>query len=421
MPHRLRVLAAALASLLLYGCGPRVGEPAPRLADVLSRLDSLVRSAPERAELRDIGFGASAERPGGDPDLPIRSIRIRGEDWDEGDPVVQVLGCMHGNEPLGAGLALALAELALGLDARSPPESLAGLALDILPVANPRGYEADSRFAYDGSAEAYVDPNRAFTMDYGPGQAGPAPTLREAAVLADDAANEHYAISISLHTGAYLVCVPWDYIGTTAWGDPAQTAYTLGDYVDSYSPAHPWLLARGASYAALVEAATGGRAGSFPLVQGYDWYYAGGTYGDWLYLRLGTASFTIELSPFQGADSAGEEDIAWAAAVHLDALTSLASAARLGASGLVLAPAGSGAPARVEARPVSAAKAPWIDPVVYLPFAYSDPASGSFRIPLQTGRWELTASAEGYAPVSATVEIDISGVRDDLSLQFTAP
>jgi len=420
MCARPRILAFLLVATLACSCRARIEDPAPALAEILSRLDSLAQSAPDRAEIRGLGLGASPEHPAGDSRYPIRSIRIRGDGWIPGGPVAQVLGSMHGNEPLGAALALELAELALGLGGSTPPDSLAGLALDILPVANPRGYVADSRYAYDAAAGILVDPNRAFPMDYGPGQPGAAPTLAEAAILAADAASEGYALSVSLHTGAFLACVPWDYIGTTASaGTPAS--YSLGGYVDSYSPAHPWLLARGAAYAALVEAATGGAAGSFPLVQGYDWYWAGGTYGDWLYLRLGTAAFTIELSPFQGALSAGEEETAWAKAVHLDALAALVSAASLGVSGRVLGPDGEGIAARVEARPALAAKAPWIDPVAYIPFALSDPGTGSFRIPIQAGSWKLSASAGGYAAVSKDVDIGLSGIAIDQDMQFVQP
>ena len=430
-PLRATLLALALLPALLAGCRGPVAEEGSPLDAVLDRLEGLAAAEPSRASLRRIGLGASAAFPDGDPALPIESIRVVGASWKAGDPVVQVLGSMHGNEPLGAELCLSLAELALGPGDEKTPAALARVALDILPVANPRGFAEGSRYLY-ATDDPYVDPNRSFPMDYLPAAAGSTasgtlPSHPEIRALAGDAASERYAISISLHTGDYRICIPWDYIGTVDYGDTVGigtgTPYAegLGSYVNLYSPAHPWFVARGAAYAALVEAAAGEAPGSFPAVQGYDWYYAGGTYGDWLYLKLGTAPFTIELSGLQGGDSVLPEVVTAAKGAHLDALVVLVAAARLGLGGSVKdAVTKAAVAARVEARPAASSRAPsWTDPVEYLPFALAH-EDGTFRIALQPGRWELSVSAPGYATATRAVAIGDSGSLEGVAISLAS-
>jgi hypothetical protein len=411
---------AALASLLSAGCGAKEALPGARpLAEIHEAMRTLAAAYPELASVSALGYGASLSLPGGDPAYHILALELGSAPTGSFRPAVQLVGAIHGDEEVGAELAIAVAEdlcASYGSDGAST-RLLDGFTLTVIPVANPWGYELGSR-----NNALSVDLNRNFPWGWGyEGWDGAAPLDQpESRVLADNAADKRYTLSIALHTGARRISVPWDYIGTTwSWSPQgAINSYTLGDYIDLYSPAHALFAARGAAYAALVESATGSAPGSYPVVQGFDWYFAGGTLADWLYGEMGCAAYTVELSTLKDWKERTASQAHALIDEHEAAILALLASAGAGARGRVLDSSGNGAEARVEARPSIAAKVPGPDPVEYLAFALSGGSSGRFLVPLPSGYWELTAAriSDGATSASAIVYVNEYGSSEEATL-----
>lgn len=394
------LLLAMGFGVFAWSCKDQIVDAGPAarpLSEVYSKLQALASLHSGMAAVTTLGHGASSSHPSGDSSLPILALEIATPEALAGSngissPRVEVVGVFHGDEQIGSELALALADDILsGYGSGTPADRLGrSTLLTIVPVANPWGYANSVR-----TTETGVDVNRDFSWPYAyePGYAG-SPTFMttpESQALAIDARAKHYAISVELHSGSYRISLPWDYLPTSSTNSPI---YTTGQYVDLYAPAQLLFQARGAAYAASVVAATGGAPGDFPVVEGCDWYYVGGSFADWLYGILGCPGYTIELSPLKdwlGRSGADRDAVVGA---HEAALISLLRSATLALDGRVVDASGNPAAAKVTATPAGpAARALSSAPIAYTAFGLSDAVTGSFRISVPDGYWSLTATA----------------------------
>ena len=393
--------APALAVLLAaVSCVPSASSPAAarQLTEIYAATRSLAAQYPLWASVATLGYGASVASPDGDHSLPILALEIRapgvaaGTAAGDAAPAVELVGCMHGDEQIGAELSLDVAAKLLAAYANADT-SVTGTvarseALTIVPVANPWGYNASVR-----TNAASVDLNRDFSWPFVQEGADPALyiTTPETKALAADATSKHYAIVICLHSGAYCISLPWDYLGTSSDGSSGTTSYSVGDFLTRYAPSYVFFEARGSAYAALVESSAGQAPGSFPVVEGEDWYYAGGTYPDWLYGARGCPGYTVEVSPHVGWTARPASEGEAVIAMHEAALINLLASAGMGATGSVVDSAGKAITAKVTATPIAEQpKALFPAPIPYTAFGLSN-AAGSFHIALPPGRWSLTA------------------------------
>ncbi|MCB9793255.1 MAG: succinylglutamate desuccinylase/aspartoacylase family protein [Alphaproteobacteria bacterium] len=222
---------------------------------VVAELEALSEAWPERAELIDLGRSVEGR--------PLLALRV----GTAGAPAIRVIGGHHGDERPSVELALAIAE-ALLTEAPGFEGLVDSREVWILPLLNPDGLEAGTRYNADG-----VDLNRNYDFQWSAGSvgAGPAafsePETRAARRLALLAAP---MASLSLHTGAENIGYVYN--------------YTEQDSVEE------------ARLAALAEAyvADCGRLG-FEAVQGAEWYITHGDATDWAFGRAGTLDFTVEL------------------------------------------------------------------------------------------------------------------------------
>jgi hypothetical protein len=426
------------------------GPGARTLAEVYETLDILGGHYSDRLVLTTIGYGASADFPvggaseggtagdptggetgsearaiAGDPDLPIRLVVWKDPGAQQpawGLIPIRITAAIHGNEELGTELALALLEKAC----RDNPPELAGLELHVIPVANPYGYLHTTRYNYHT-----VDLNRNFTWAWGyeSFQGTAALDQPESRVLADHAGSRTFALSLSLHTGAYRIVMPWDYLGTTdtlatSLDPQAPPAFPIEDYLSQYSPAHGFLLAWAAEFAWIVEDSFP-ELGSFPVSQGFDWYFAGGTETDHLYMELGVPAFTVELSPYKYWKTRIAEERELLVQGHLQALLAMLAGSRQGIHGRILGEPDLGVETRVNAVRVvdgvegqRAISGP--EPVPYTSFGLVSTSDGSFHIPLGAGTYQLTVVRDGIelGGSSATVEY---GAGKYVELDIIAP
>jgi hypothetical protein len=375
---------------------PEPGVAARPLPEIQAAMRELAAEYPDHARVVTLGYGGSAAKPGGDPSLPVLALEIespaaKARVASGAIPLrVQLVGVFHGDEQIGAEVALDVAATILGsAGTGSATEGLLdSAALTIVPVANPFGYEANTRVTESGT-----DLNRCFPWPFG-WESGIAPErtylgVPEALALAKDGEDKRYAMSVLLHSGSYCIAIPWDYIGTTEGG---SSTYSLDEYRSRYAPAHSLFAANSAAYGSRVESEAG--SGSFPAIEGYDWYYVGGSYADWLYGALGCPGYTVELDPLKSWTSRREDVGTAVIRRHRQALLELLATAGQGAQGRVSSAAGIGIPSRVEARPLAAGDRGLPAPLPYVAFGLTD-TSGAFRITLPQGSWRLVATAIG--------------------------
>jgi hypothetical protein len=329
---------------------------------------------------------------------------------------------MHGDEQIGAEVALDLARRVCASYAARDGGAADALArsvrLVILPVADPWGYENDRRGNFRGTN---INRNFDWAWDYAEASergaaAGDSP---EAAALALDARLERYSLAVALHSGDYRITLPWDYIPTSSSSpsSPAQN-YSLGEFIDRYSPAYELFVARGAEYVGAVRASGGGPPGVFSMIEGCDWYAVCGSYADWLYMTLGCPCYTVELAAgkswttLQGATLGAS-----VLQAHGAALVGLLSSAGMGARGRVATAGGTAVPAaRVTATALPAAASRALpDPVPYSAFAVADD-EGYFYLALPPGNWSLAATSGGASSAAARVAVGAEGYSASIEL-----
>jgi hypothetical protein len=367
---------------------------------VYGTLRALAAEYPSLASVATLGCAASEAGAGGDASLPILALELRGSSArDYSKPIAELVGAMHGDEQIGAELALDLASKILAAGAGGT--ILASMDLTVVPVSNPWGYENDSRYNRDT-----VDLNRNFDWAWTYGDAdtckgSSAMSELESKAIAADAKAKLYDLAITMHSGAFCISLPWDYIATSS----TEYDYSDAQYLNLYSPAQALFDEQGAAYASLVGTVQG--PGSFSSTQGGDWYIVCGSYADWLYGTLGCPGYTVELAPYYNWDSQPASLGAEVLAAHEKAMLGLLASARLGARGRVTRSLAAVSLALVKAAPSPAGKSVNPPPEPYTACAYSN-QDGYYYIPLPEGSWSLTASSGGVesAAAAATVLAD---------------
>jgi len=275
---------------------------------------------------------------------------------DGAEPEVRLSSTMHGDEVVDMVMLINLAEYLTtnyGQPGYDDVTALVdGYEIHIMPLNNPDGMVAGSRYNADG-----VDLNRNFLV--------PAGTQSVLAVenqqFMDYALGHHFVISQNGHGGALLVNYPWDYTPIRAPDDAALIKLSL-EYSTTNLPMYN---------------------GSFPqgITNGYDWYVAYGSLQDWVYDQTDCIDLTIEVSNTkwpQASTLAGYWDD------NRQSLLNFVKAARYGVNGVVTA-SDSGLP--LDALVTVTGNAMTVR---------TDPDNGDYYKLLDTGSYDLTFSADGY-------------------------
>jgi hypothetical protein len=192
---------------------------------------------------------------------------------------------------------------------------------------------------------------------------------------------------------------PWDYIGTRSSNSPDYPSYTEETYLSLYSPVHEFLLSKAIVYDQHVEAAFTNTSG-FGVLQGFDWYFAGGTETDYLYGQLGVPAYTIELSSYKYWKTRSGTERMILVEGHLKALLAMLATSSQGIHGRLLEWSGQDGETRVTAVRLvddtgGARLLSGPDPVEYTCFGLVSAADGSFHIPLAAGTYQLTVVRDG--------------------------
>ena len=293
----------------------------------------------------------------------------------EDEPAFKYIATMHGDEPVGTELCLYFIDLLLteyGSDPRIT-ELIDNTAIAIMPLMNPDGREAASRY----NAQ-YLDLNRRFPhypADY-TGTAYDGEPLHDAGrppevahVMRWTAANR-FVLSANFHTGALVVNYPYDEDGVRSGTEaPTPDDALFQDVSRRYSFYNlpMWNSSR------FQDGITNGSA----------WYAIFGSMQDWNYRYIACNEVTIELSDVK-RPAASTLPQFWED--NRESMLAYLEAVQIGVRGLVTdALTGDPLDARItiegNAQPV-----------------FTDPDVGNYHRMLLPGMYTITVESDGYQP-----------------------
>ncbi len=294
----------------------------------------------------------------------------------ENEPEVHFIGTIHGDEPLGTVLSLRLIDYLIG---RYGSDEQVTRLIDeteiwIMPVMNPDGMEAGSRFNAAGA-----DLNRDFPDPAHELTAVAEGRQPETVAVMNWAQAHTPALAANFHSGTLVVNYPWD-------------SDMDGDNATEYEAAPDDALFR---FIAGVYASNNPliMSGPFPegITNGSNWYPIRGGMQDWLYRYHGCLALTVELSE-GGYPDPSVFDEYWEA--NRSAMLAYMELARIGVHGIVT-DAETGEPLAAQIR------VDGIDTIMY-----SDPEFGDYHRMLLPGEYVIQFTADGYRSVSHSVVVD---------------
>lgn len=336
-------------------------------ATVVSRLQTLAQTYPDLCRLLQIGTSVDGRSL-------LALVISDNPRTEEDEPEVRLVGGIHGDERLGMTIAYDFAEWLLLHHGGTDADGIRATALVndmeiwVLPLLNPDGYEANTRYNSNS-----VDLNRSFPDGIQDGvgsvyaEGAPDTTGREpetAAFMAWTAAHR-FTLGATLHTGAELVCYPY---GNNAAGTSTYSA-TPDDslYIElsqAYADNHATM------------ATSGTFAGG--IINSCDWYRVIGELPDWAYRYTGSLEVTVELDQ-QDSPPEGE---AWLA--NQESLFAFMDYARRGIRGVVR-DAVTGTPLAAVVQITGNSRE-----------MYTDPEVGDYHRVLLPSTYEVSVAADGY-------------------------
>lgn len=344
--------------------------------ELKTELESLVLAFPEISRIETAGLSTFGRE--------LIWLKISDNiNSQEDEPEVHYIGTMHGDEPVGQEILLALIEYILnnyGIDGRVT-DLVNETEIWIMPLMNPDGLTSGSRYTAN-----VVDLNRNF----------PDPVLAQVGLVREpetkaimDWASDHSPVlAANFHSGALVVNYPWDGV------DP--------DNPGRLSPDHDLFIHLSRTYADQNPAILNS---GFPdgISLGYEWYSIYGGMQDWAYDTYGIKEVTIEIStikkpPVSDLPQIWEENRA--------ALLAYMEEALIGVRGLVTS-ADTGLPL---------AATIWVQGNSQEVF--TDPDVGDYHRLLLPGDYTLTFEAEGYEEAVMDVTVT-SGTATRLDITLT--
>ncbi len=294
-------------SLLLYfsfilSCSGEGGESTPAYQyhtpeEVLTFLDEVVLNYPSIAALESVGAGLSEDG------RPIRAIVISDNPTvQEGEPSIRLTGGIHGSEKITVELMIRFIEYLVSNYNKPGSEEITDLInsryIVIIPVMNPDGLAAGNRF----NSRA-VDLNRNFSYAWEAGVShGDYPfSEAESQAIRDFSTSNIFHLSVTYHSGAVVLNLPFDYGAEHATTPVVPDENTL---VRSFGLAYSesGLFLDNPDVMSSVYSYNG-------IINGGDWYIAYGSLQDWSYKVTGCLDLTIEVARRNPSSEEGVQQI----------------------------------------------------------------------------------------------------------------
>lgn len=285
----------AMTLLHRIGCqvdplsGPRVYEQAS-YASVVQELEQLAEDHPDLCQLYSIG------KSNLDRDLWVLQISDRPL-VEENEPEIKLVSTIHGDERTATEMAMRLIHHLI--DSYGADDDITALVdhtdIHILPIMNPDGFEANSRWN-----SHTVDLNRNFPSPFHT----PTVEIENQAVIAWTM-DRHFALSGGLHSGAIGVIYPWGHSHSHASESVQFPETSLARELSlHYTAFNSLMLAQdgfNANYGGIWTDGT---------INGAAWFAINGEMADWNYRFAGCLELTIEFSLIKTPDADGM-NLAW--------------------------------------------------------------------------------------------------------------
>ena len=268
---------------------------------------------------------------------------------------VRMAGNIHGDEYMSLEIMMLLMEYLT--DNYGTDTTVTNLVNNreiwIIPSINPDGHENGTRYNANG-----IDMNRNHGFMWTSQYSGGSEPFSEIELrnFRNNALKRNYSMSLSFHgeTTYYNYC--WNFTGESAFDKTQLDA--MGVVYTSYN--------------------------GYTNTEGYDWYYTNGDTNDWSYGCRGDFDTTIETPGYsEGVISTDWDD-------NRPGILYIIDQAAYGLSGVVT---------DINTRdPLEALITVHQHPIT----VYTDPEAGDFHRPLQSGNYDFTVWANGYAPETVT-------------------
>lgn len=311
----------------------------------------------------------------------------------EAKPNFKYIANMHGTEPGGRQLLLALAEWLCASHATHPAARriVTGMHLWLMPTMNPDGY-ADRTYENANG----VNLNRDFPDPiYSSGMAPTGQEQPETKAVMAWVQSRQFVASANMHEGAVVVNYPWD--GTVSGMsvyNATQDDATFKHLASVYARRNPQMLNNPEF------------PGPLSITNGADWYVIHGGMQDWNYVKAGCFEVTLELWNVKGA-----ANLAKLFKNNLDSMTSYALTSTFGGlRGTVKQ--------RSTGKPLTAAITVGNSSFI----TRSSKAFGDFYRPLAPGKHNVTVALPGVRRAGSvqtfTVTVPASGAGAKLAVTF---
>ena len=313
-------------------------------SQMMTELQNIANTYPDITRLYDLGHSVQGR--------VLWGLKITDNpDSEENEPEVRICGLHHGNEFMSAELPL---NLALHLVQNYSIDSSITELVDnreiwIIPMVNPDGREADTRYNAHG-----IDLNRNY--GYMPESSTPY-SEPETQAMRNNALQNNFVLSLSFHCSGNIVNYVWNY---------KTQRVPNNDAVEFLSEQY-------------------GAHNGYWVVEGYDWYQTLGDCNDFSYGCRGDIDWTIEVQ---------SSNIPQAWNLNRDAMLEIIDAANMGLTGVVTN-ANNGQPL---------AATVWVDETPWPCFA--DPLVGDYHRVLLPETYTVHYRANGFEEKTFSVQVN---------------
>ncbi len=205
----------------------------------------------------------------------------------EPEPKVRLTGAIHGNENATTEVLVRFIDYILN-EYTNGNQNIRQLInntyIVIIPMMNPDGVALDSRYNAN-----YVDLNRNFDIEWTPDifHGSSAFSEEESRSIRDYSDYIVFHSSLTFHTGAVIVNMPFDYASEHNGGDIPKEQALVDFLAQEYTTSGRFLETPGLLSGSLVADGT---------INGGDWYIINGSLQDWCYISTGCIDLTVEIS-----------------------------------------------------------------------------------------------------------------------------
>ncbi len=205
----------------------------------------------------------------------------------EAEPKIRITGSVHGDENVTTEVLVHIIEhITSGYAGRDPfiQYLVNNRYIVFIPMMNPDGVSNESRLNANN-----VDLNRNFSIEWlHYSDHGDFPFSEpESASLRDYSNYMGFHLSLTYHSGAVVVNMPFDYDSEHSSGDVPDESDLVNHLALVYSTSGRFLETEGLLSTIYTDEGT---------INGGDWYIAYGTLQDWSYLDTGCIDLTVEIS-----------------------------------------------------------------------------------------------------------------------------